>query len=187
LSGKTIAIARDGVCCFIYPANVDWLYEQGAKVIYFSLLAGDSVPDADALWLPGGYPELHAKALAESSSLASIKAFIDSGKPTLAECGGAMLLGDALIDQAGNTWPMAKVLPFVSRMQDKLTALGYRRDASGMRGHEFHFSTREPEVAETPAFALDRSDNGIRYKNLRASYVHWYFASAPAIAAQWLS
>ena len=187
LPGKTIAIARDGACCFVYPANVDWLREQGAKVVYFSPLAGEPVPDADALWLPGGYPELYAGALAESPSLTSIKAFIESGKPTLAECGGAMLLGKALIDQAGTTWPMANVLPFVSRMQDSLAALGYRRETSGMRGHEFHFSVREWEVVATPAFVMDAGDCGIRYKNLRASYVHWYFASAPAIAAQWLS
>ncbi len=187
LSARTVAIARDSACCFIYPANVDWLIEQGADVVYFSPLAGDLVPDADALWLPGGYPELHAEQLSVSASLASIRDFIDSGRPVLAECGGAMLLGKALVDQSGQAWPMAGVLPFVSVMQAKLAALGYRRDASGMRGHEFHYSTRETQETFEPAFVCERGDNGIRYKNLRASYVHWYFSSAPNVAAQWLT
>ncbi|MCK9608620.1 MAG: cobyrinate a,c-diamide synthase [Methylomonas sp.] len=186
LQGKTIAIARDAVCCFIYPANVDWLLEQGARLAWFSPLAGEPVPAADALWLPGGYPELHARQLADSLSLASINAFIESGRPVLAECGGSMLLGDALVDQQGNRWPMAKVLRFDSRMQTKLAALGYREDASGMRGHEFHYSIRESKHALAPGFACN-GDQGIRFKNLRACYNHWYFPSAPRAITEWLT
>lgn len=187
LQNKTIAIAKDQACCFIYPANVDWLTEQGAKLAWFSPLAGDLVPEADALWLPGGYPELHARQLAESVSLASIKSFIEAGKPVLAECGGSMLLGEALIDQQGHCWPMTGVLPYRSRMQHKLAALGYRQDASGMRGHEFHYSIRESDASLMPCFNSNAGDQGVRYKNLRASYVHWYFASAPAVATEWLT
>lgn len=185
LHDKTIAIAKDQACCFIYPANVDWLTEQGAKLAWFSPLAGESVPDADALWLPGGYPELHAQQLAESASLASIKTFIEAGKPVLAECGGAMLLGKSLIDQQGNSWPMANVLPFSSKMQTKLASLGYRQESSGMRGHEFHFSIRESDDSLTPCFDCQVGDKGVRYKKLRASYIHWYFASAPAVVIEW--
>ena len=186
LQGKTVAIAKDQACCFIYPANVDWLMAQGAGVEYFSPLAGEAVPDADALWLPGGYPELHVKQLARSATWESLKAFIESGKPVLAECGGAMLLGEALLAIDGRSWPMADILPFVSRMQNKLAALGYREEASGMRGHEFHFSIRESKASLAPAFACN-GDQGIRYKNLRASYNHWYFASAPRAASEWFS
>lgn len=185
LQDKTIAIAKDLACCFIYPANLDWLTEQGAKLAWFSPLAGESVPVADALWLPGGYPELHAQQLAESASLASIKAFIEAGKPVLAECGGAMLLGHLLIDQQGNSWPMANVLPFSSKMQNKLASLGYRQEASGMRGHEFHFSIRQTDESLTPCFDCQVGDKGVQYKKLRASYIHWYFASAPAVAIEW--
>jgi cobyrinic acid a,c-diamide synthase len=185
LQDKTIAIAKDLACCFIYPANLDWLTEQGAKLAWFSPLAGESVPVADALWLPGGYPELHAQQLAESASLPSIKAFIEAGKPVLAECGGAMLLGHLLIDQQGNSWPMANVLPFSSKMQNKLASLGYRQEASGMRGHEFHFSIRQTDESLTPCFDCQVGDKGVQYKKLRASYIHWYFASAPAVAIEW--
>ncbi len=186
LTSKKIAVARDAACCFIYPANIDWLKQQGAQVVYFSPLAGDRLPaDCDALWLPGGYPELYGQALSQSASLASLRAFIEADKPVLAECGGAMLLGRMIIDQTGCAWPMAQVLPFDSRMQKKLAALGYRQDETGVRGHEFHHSVREAEQIFTPAFHCDRGDNGIRYKNLRASYVHWYFASQPERVAEW--
>lgn len=187
LPGKTIAIARDEACCFIYPGNLKWLSEQGAKLEFFSPLAGESVPDADALWLPGGYPELHGRILANSASWQSIAAFVAADKPVLAECGGAMLLGKSLIDSEGHVWPMANILPFVSKMQNKLVALGYREEACGIRGHEFHYSTRESETDFAPAFTLLNGDQGIRHKNLRASYIHWYFASAPSSAANWFT
>ncbi|AEG01401.1 cobyrinate a,c-diamide synthase [Methylomonas methanica] len=186
LQDKTVAIAKDVACCFIYPANVDWLLEQGAKLAWFSPLAGEPVPAADALWLPGGYPELHAEQLAQSASLVSIKAFIESGKPVLAECGGTMLLGETLIDNQGKPWPMASVLPFESRMQSKLAALGYREDDSGMRGHEFHYSTRASKQTFEPGFSSN-GDRGIRFNNLRASYNHWYFPSAPKAITEWLT
>jgi cobyrinic acid a,c-diamide synthase len=186
LQGKTIAVARDEACCFIYPGNIDCLLERGARLVWFSPVAGEPVPNADALWLPGGYPELHVRQLSASASLGSIKAFIESGKPVLAECGGAMLLGETLIDNQGKRWPMANVLPFDSRMQTKLAALGYREEASGMRGHEFHYSIREARQAFTPGFACN-GDQGIRYKNLRASYNHWYFASAGKAITEWLT
>lgn len=187
LKGKSIAIARDAACCFCYQANLDWLAAEGAEITFFSLLAGEAIPDkADALWILGGYPELYAKTLSLSASLGAIREFIEQGKPVLAECGGMMLLGESLQDKAGDIWPMAKVLPFKTRMQDKLASLGYREDASGVRGHEFHHSVREHNsVEEKTAFELTRGDKGLRYKNLRASYIHWYFASAPEVVANW--
>ncbi len=185
---KKIAVAKDAACCFIYPANLNFLQHQGAKILFFSPIAGDSVPEnADALWLPGGYPELFAELLSLSHTWQSLRQFVDDGKPVLAECGGAMLLGEALLDHAGKQWPMAKVLPYRSIMQHKLASLGYREDTSGMRGHEFHHSTRAISKEIVPCFQLERGDQGIRYKNLRASYVHWYFASAPEVIAEWLN
>jgi cobyrinic acid a,c-diamide synthase len=186
LIGKTIAIAEDDACCFCYQSNRDWLQQQGATTLSFSPVAGDSVPaEADALWLPGGYPELNTEALSTSDSWQSIRRFIEDDKPVLAECGGMMMLGQSLEDKAGKQWPMANILPFTTRMQDRLAALGYRQDASGLSGHEFHHSVRKDEETLPAAFELKRGDQGMRYKNLRASYVHWYFSSAPEVIASW--
>ncbi len=186
LEGKTVAVSNDDVCCFIYPANLDWLREEGAEIVCFSPLAGDRVPEqSEALWLPGGYPELYAQALSQSRSLQSIREFIEAGNPVLAECGGAMLLGRNLISQDGCSWPMAAALPFDSRMQNKLVSLGYRQEKQGVRGHEFHHSKREMLQSMPPAFECQRGDSGVRYKNLRASYIHWYFPSQPDSVAQW--
>ncbi|TXL01377.1 cobalamin biosynthesis protein CobB [Methylococcaceae bacterium HT1] len=187
LKNKKIAVAKDAACCFIYPANLDFLQQQGAEVMFFSPIAGDVIPEnAEALWLPGGYPELFAECLARSKSWPSLRAFAESGKPVLAECGGAMLLGKDLVDHSGKQWPMANILPYRSRMQTKLSSLGYRDEASGIRGHEFHHSVRESEQVLEPCFQVGRGDVGIRYKNLRASYIHWYFASAPEVISEWL-
>lgn len=98
-----------------------------------------------------------------------------------------MLLGEVLIDHAGMQGSMANILPYCSIMQTKLAFLGYREEASGVRGHEFHHSVRETEQVLEPCFDISRGDKGIRYKNLRASYVHWYFASAPEVVCNWLS
>ncbi|MDQ7089984.1 MAG: cobyrinate a,c-diamide synthase [Methylococcales bacterium] len=188
LAGKTIAIANDAACCFIYPANLDWLIAQGAKLHFFSPIKGDDLPpDSDALWLPGGYPELYTQALSESSSWVSINQFIAADKPVLAECGGAMLLGEFIIDLDGKSWPMANSLPYGSVMKDRLVSLGYRQENSGIRGHEFHHSARINAENLPSCFELNRGDKGIRYKKVRASYIHWYFASAPNVIAGWLS
>jgi len=197
LRDKMIAIARDAACCFIYPANVEWLQDQGAKLAYFSPLAGDAVPaDADALWLPGGYPELHLEALSRSESWLSMRDFIESDKPVLAECGGMMILGQHILTaearrRGEKPTGMAGILPCLFEMQDKLAGLGYREDASGVRGHEFHHSKRfftveEPRRGEE-AFQVTRGDAGIRHKNLRASYIHWYFPSQPTEVASWFT
>lgn len=186
LKNNKIAVAKDAACCFIYPANLDFLRQQGAEILFFSPLSGDAVPEnADAVWLPGGYPELFVETLSTSPSWTSLYALVEAGKPVLAECGGAMLLGEALIDCSGKQWPMAKILPYQSRMQTKLASLGYREELSGVKGHEFHYSTRESEQLLKPCFQVERGDKGIRYKNLRASYVHWYFASAPEVVVAW--
>ncbi|MCK4842789.1 MAG: cobyrinate a,c-diamide synthase [Methylococcales bacterium] len=188
LINKKIAIAKDAACCFIYQANIDWLQDQGANVCYFSVIKGEAVPsDADALWLPGGYPELYAQQLSVSNSWDSIRRFIEADKPVLAECGGSMLLGKQLIDITGTVWAMAGILPYRSKMQKKLASLGYREEASGIRGHEFHYSSRECEEQLPSSFECSRGDQGIRYKNLRASYIHWYFASAPKVISAWLA
>ncbi len=187
LRGKRIAVARDEAFCFIYPANLDWLRAEGAEIAFFSSLAGEPVPAAaDALWLPGGYPELHLKRLSASPSLASIRDFIERGGPVLAECGGMMILGEAI-----DGMPMAGVLPCVFEMRDRLVALGYRVSSEGARGHEFHHSSRKPATEARrhggmrAAFDVSRGDRGMSYKKLRASYIHWYFPGKPEEVASW--
>jgi cobyrinic acid a,c-diamide synthase len=188
LKGKTIAIAKDPVCCFIYPANINWLKEEGAEVQFFSPLGGEPIPkEADALWLPGGYPELYAQALSQSKTWPSVHEFVNAGKPVLAECGGAMLLGKELVDFEDKHWPMAGVLPYSSVMEKRLMSLGYRDEENGMRGHEFHYSRRENLENLPVCFSVQAGDQGVRFKNVRASYIHWYFSSAPEEMAQWLS
>ena len=189
LKGQKIAIAYDDASCFCYQENMNWLESEGAEIVFFSPLAGELIADdVTALWLPGGYPELYAESLSNSKSLESIQQFVEQGKPVLAECGGLMLLGASLQDKAGTVWPMANILPFTTRMQDKLASLGYREDASGVRGHEFHHSVRENMTDDMEvAFSLERGDKGIQYNGLRASYVHWYFASAPEVVATWFN
>ncbi len=84
---------------------------------------------------------------------------------------------------------MANALPYISVMQTKLVSLGYRQEFSGAKGHEFHYSKRENDENDanlTACFNMDKGDVGIRYKNVRASYIHWYFPSAPETIASWL-
>jgi len=186
LCDKTIAVARDEAFCFIYPANIEWMKESGAEILFFSPIVGESVPEkADALWLPGGYPELYAETLSASSSWQSLRAFIETGKPVLAECGGMMVLGKTLIDCQGRSWPMPAFLPCSFKMENRLVSLGYRKESEGARGHEFHHSRRVGGHHARPAFTLKRGDPGMRYRNVRASYVHWYFPSQPEAAARW--
>ncbi|MDQ6999183.1 MAG: cobyrinate a,c-diamide synthase [Mariprofundus sp.] len=188
LRNKRIAIARDDAFCFIYPANLEWIIAQGGLPDFFSPLAGECVPEgADALWLPGGYPELHAEALS-GRGFYSIRMFIESNKPVLAECGGMMILGETLVSTEGEHWPMAGLLPFNVVMQKRLVSLGYRRSVSDsdspLCGHEFHYSVREMHEDIPAAFDVEQGDAGVSYRQLRASYCHWYFPSSPETAAR---
>lgn len=195
LKGKTIAIARDAAFCFLYPANLELLEGLGAQLAFFSPLAGEMLPACDALWLPGGYPELHAAVLAENHEFfAALAAHVAAGKPLLAECGGMMTLFDTLTDTAGVAHPMAGLLPGRVVMQSRLTALGGQEATLPegiLRGHTFHYSKTETPL--TP-FATARRQRPLgsktegewiyRQKRLTASYVHFYFPSNPEAVAR---
>ncbi|MDO5653394.1 MAG: cobyrinate a,c-diamide synthase, partial [Brachymonas sp.] len=102
LAGKVVAVARDAAFRFIYQANLDTLQQLGAELCFFSPLADAALPPCDAVWLPGGYPELHAATLAGNAGMcASIHAHAQAGKPLWAECGGMMALFESLQDQQG--------------------------------------------------------------------------------------
>jgi cobyrinic acid a,c-diamide synthase len=192
LAGKTVAIARDAAFCFLYPANLDTLRALGAELAFFSPLADQPVPaGADSVYLPGGYPELHAEALAQAGRWqASIRAAHNAGVPILAECGGMMAVADSITDKDGATWPMAGLLPGRVLMQTRLAGLGGQglptRDGQ-LRGHTFHYSRLETTVA--PVAHAVKHPSGIegealyRAGSLTASYFHAFFASNPEAAA----
>ena len=150
---QRIALAQDLAFSFTYPHLVEGWRAAGADILPFSPLA-DAAPDpsADLVWLPGGYPELHAGRLASAGRfLAGLRRHAE-GRPVHGECGGYMVLGDALIDKEGVRHPMAGLLGLVTSYETRRLHLGYRRaeleapmpgHAAGavLRGHEFHYST----------------------------------------------
>jgi cobyrinic acid a,c-diamide synthase len=190
LAGKTIAIARDAAFCFIYPANLEMLKSLGAELVFFSPLAGDSLPGCDALWLPGGYPELHATRLSTRGDLgAQLKAHVDANKPLLAECGGMMTLFDNLVDLDGQTHPMFALLPGQTVMSKRLAALGPQRVSlpeGTLRGHAFHHSRCNSDWPMLTRAECPDGQSGEpvwRNRRLTASYFHFYFPSNPEATA----
>ncbi len=193
LAGYRVAIARDAAFAFLYPANVECLERLGAAVSFFSPLAGEAVPaDAAAVFLPGGYPELHAETLARAVRFhESIRAAHKAGIPILAECGGMMVLAESLGDTHGRQWPMAGILAGSTHMQPRLVRLGpqlWKTRLGDIRGHTFHYSTFDsPLTVAGRTLAHPRGDSGeavYRLGTLTASYFHAYFGSCPqAVAA----
>lgn len=190
LVGHRIAIARDTAFAFIYPANLDLLRALGAELLFFSPLADESVPaDADALYLPGGYPELHAAVLATNNcSATSIRAFVASGKPVLAECGGMLYLLEELQDLQGRHHPMLGLLPGKAVMQNRLAALGLQQlntPLGPLRGHCFHYSrisTPLPPWYQARHASRNRDGEAVyRHGPITASYMHGYWPSNPQL------
>jgi len=184
LAGKTIAVARDAAFCFIYPANLDWLREMGAKVAFFSPLHDQALPDADACWLPGGYPELHLEALAGNTAMRdALRRAWQQGKPMLAECGGMMALTESIDDR-----PAFGLLPGKCRMHDRLQGLGVMQmtlPTGDLGAHVFHYGSFETgltPVATMPS-RFGKPEHVYRHGSLQASFLHFYFASNPAAAA----
>ena len=190
LAGCRIAIARDAAFGFIYPANLDTLAELGAELQFFSPLANDPLPHSDAVWLPGGYPELHAARLSKAALWRALRAHVAAGKPLLAECGGMMCLFEVMIDQGGTRRAMAGILPGITRMQTRLAALGLQRaelPEGPLRGHSFHHSRCETPLAPLLLASTPEGGEGeaiYRSGRLTASYVHFYFPSNPAATAR---
>ncbi|NQW93285.1 MAG: cobyrinate a,c-diamide synthase [Polaromonas sp.] len=194
LKGQTIAVARDAAFCFTYAGNIDCLQEMGAQIVYFSPLTDGALPACDALWLPGGYPELHAEKIAANMSMkTSLAAHVAAGKPVWAECGGMMALFDTLICADSATYPMWGVLPGSVTLQKRLAALGPQQLEVGggvLRGHAFHYSTCATVL---PVAALTQAAPGRKLRgegealyvqgSVKASYFHAWFASNPAAAA----
>jgi cobyrinic acid a,c-diamide synthase len=199
-----VAVARDAAFNFYYPENLELLEAHGAELMFFSPLAGETVPEgAQALYIGGGFPEEFAERLAAQEQVKhSVRSFIALGKPALAECGGFMYLTDEIVDTTGRSYPMLGVIPGRVVMQSKLAALGYRevrgtegnillRPDETARGHEFHYSTFEPRGELPYAYVSQglrgKKSEGCLLGNLVAGYTHLHFGSNPSLIWKWLN
>lgn len=184
--GQHIAIARDEAFSFVYPHLLDDWREQGAVLSFFSPLQ-DQAPhmQADAVYLPGGYPELHAERLANAGKFRqSLHAIRDNGALIYGECGGYMALGESLTDETGKSFPMTGLLPLQTSFEKRKLHLGYRRiKANGfalgdaLNGHEFHYTSAtreegEPLFEATDAMGQSVGKCGLRSGKIMGSYLH---------------
>lgn len=190
LEGVRIAVARDAAFAFLYRANLDLLEAMGAKLCFFSPLSDAALPGCDALWLPGGYPELHAAKLAANKPLRkAIRAHHTAGKPILAECGGLMACMESLVDGEGAAHAMLGLMPGEASMAGRLQGIGLQYlaiEQGELRGHTYHHSLLATSAApwsHTRRLAGSVAEAIYREGSLTASYFHGYFPSAPALVA----
>ena len=199
MTGVRIGVARDAAFCFYYPDNLELLVAAGARLVFFSPLTDGRLPEGlDGLYFGGGYPELHAGALADNRSLREeIRQLSLMNMPIYGECGGFMYLCREMGDTDGNAFPMTGCLPFATRMLGRLKALGYREISQVratvlgpagqvMRGHEFHYSTITDEALDgsgvyrmTDRAGMDKTAEGFVVNQTLGSYVHLHFGSCP--------
>lgn len=207
-----LGVARDAAFCFLYHDNVSRLQAAGAELVFFSPLADARLPEnLDALWISGGYPELHAEALSANATLrADIRRFAAAGRPIYSECGGLMYLCHTLRDTAATFFPMVGVLPFTTQMTPRRRALGYREitAAAGnpffptgfrLRGHEFHYSEIDEDTLtagriENVQRTLTLQDSsgatraeGFTVRRTLGTYAHMHLGSHPAAAREFVA
>ena len=190
-----IAVAQDEAFCFTYAETLEAFRDAGAEVVFFSPLRDTALPEnIGGLYLPGGYPELHAKELSENTSLLrEIKQKIESGLPTAAECGGFLYLGQSLTDAEGQSWPMAGVLPGEAKDAGRLVRFGYAalsadsdsmlfRAGESFPIHEFH---HWDSTANGTALAAKKPVGGAEWRcgfvneHFYAGFPHLYWAGTP--------
>jgi cobyrinic acid a,c-diamide synthase len=190
--GKRVAIASDAAFRFVYPALVEDWRREGAEVVRFSPLTNEAPdPAADAIYLPGGYPELWAGQLATAENFtAGLRLAASEGKPVYGECGGYMVLGKDLVDAQGYRHSMAGLLPVSTSFCERRLQLGYRsatlvgsgplgHAGARFRGHEFHYATivdergaAEPLFSVTDAAGRHLGTCGLRRGSVFGSFVH---------------
>ncbi|MDN7133988.1 cobyrinate a,c-diamide synthase [Halomonas sp. MC140] len=195
LAGKTIGVAKDAAFSFIYQANLDLLEQMGAKLCFFSPLSERRLPSCDALWLPGGYPELHASTLAENAGMREdIQRFYHAGKPILAECGGMLYCMDTLTDYDENSHTMLGLLPGQGAMRGRRGCQGMQTaelPEGALRGHAHHRSmadgTPEPIAHGRRQRHPAPGEPIYRQRQLTASYLHFFFPNNPAAVASLFS
>jgi cobyrinic acid a,c-diamide synthase len=195
-----IGIALDEAFHFYYEDNLARLVALGAELVPFSPTHDQHLPDLDGLYIGGGYPEVHAGALAGNTTMAAdIAAFARRGRPIYAECGGLMYLCQAIRTLDGRTFRMVGLLPGHAVMSDRLEALGYvevetRAETSlggtglRFRGHQFRYSRLEGVSGIETVYSVRRrrggetAPEGYRMGSVLASYVHAHWASNPLVA-----
>jgi len=190
IQGIKLGVIKDSAFQFYYPENIEALERAGAEVIQFSALQENKLPDIDALYIGGGFPETHAEVLANNVSLRrEIKEAAEGGLPIYAECGGLMFLCEKLAWQE-KTYPMVGIFPATIGVSRRPQGHGYTIAevknpnpyfpvGQTLRGHEFHYSYIL-EWRETPNFAfylkkgygIDGKHDGLCYKNVLAAYTH---------------
>ena len=186
-----IGIIRDSAFQFYYPENIEALKAAGAETVFISPLSNKSLPDLDALYIGGGFPETHARQLAANKSFRKeIKALAENGLPIYAECGGLMYLGEELVLEK-KSYPMAGVLPVTFDFYARPQGHGYTvvtvvnenpfyEVGSEIRGHEFHYSRvlkwsgaeKDLVFRMQRGVGITRDKDGICYKNVLATYTH---------------
>ena len=190
-----IAVAQDEAFCFTYAETLEAFRDAGAEVVFFSPLRDTALPEnIGGLYLPGGYPELHARELSENTSLLrEIKRKIEFGLPTAAECGGFLYLGQSLTDAEGQSWPMVGVLPGEAKDAGRLVRFGYAalsadsdsmlfRAGESFPIHEFH---HWDSTANGVALAAKKPVGGAEWRcgsvneHFYAGFPHLYWAGTP--------
>lgn len=177
-----IAIAKDEAFNFIYHENIDILSEKG-EIIYFSPLYDTTLPSADLVYLPGGYPELYLEELSNNKAMHNaIRQYVENGGKLLAECGGMMYLSNSIGNKDGQLYPMVGIFDQDATMQNMKLKLGYRQfkyNKVPYKGHEFHYSSLNSSL---DSIAQLRNAKGrsvdtklLRYKNAIAGYTHIYW------------
>jgi cobyrinic acid a,c-diamide synthase len=192
LEGVKIAVARDAAFSFLYRTNLDVLEALGAELCFFSPLDDSVLPEADSLYLPGGYPELHLPRLAANTAmLAAIRAHHAGHKPILAECGGMLYALQTLTDAQGQSAHLLGLMDGNAVMQNQLCALALQSvslQEGTLRGHTFHYSRVETSLMPVARGACPNGNatSEAVYQKLRltASYTHFYFPSDPMAAAR---
>jgi len=200
-----IGVAQDAAFSFYYRDNLELLEQMGAKIVPFSPLRDRRLPDVEALYFGGGFPEVHAAELEANGSLrADLKEKIAAGLPVYAECGGLMYLSEAIGDAKGKARQMVGAIPGQVMMTDRLQNFGYaeatvRRKTilaeagDAIRGHEFHYSRRAEELPDSNAayeIRKLRTGNtrleGFASENVLATYLHINFLSNPSWARRFV-
>jgi cobyrinic acid a,c-diamide synthase len=194
-----IGLAHDEAFHFYYEDNLRRLEGLGAELVRFSPIRDAALPPVDGLYLGGGYPEVHAEALAANGDmLAALRAFAGAGRPIYAECGGLMYLSEAIRTLDGRRHPLVGLIPGEAVMSPRLEALGYVEvetqtstclGGPGLRfrGHQFRYS-RLTTLPGEPAYRVRRRRGGETFAeghgqgNVLGSYVHAHWASNPSVA-----
>ena len=186
---QRIALAQDAAFSFTYPHLLEGWRRAGAEILPFSPLANEA-PDAqaDLVWLPGGYPELHGGTLAAADRFLTALRLHAETRPVHGECGGYMALGQGLVDKSGTRHQMAGLLGLETSYEKRKFHLGYRKaqlrnpmpgfdSGAVLRGHEFHYSTilAEPDAPLADVTDAEGSavpETGSRRGNVTGTFFH---------------